>query len=1330
MATYEPPTSNLAIFDPVVFQTNDEPLTIAEAKKRFLTFPTAQGAETLLDTTVVGSLALNQSLAKITLTGGTTASKSLIISENDKIDVSQVNNVVIGVGTCKSFTTNDKIQYSTIIGSQALSTTTSSGVGVASQTTAIGYQSLKNLEIGGVGVNTDNNVGCGSNSLVWLTGQSLVNSNSNTAVGTQSGANDTHKLINGAKNSFLGFNTGVSSTLSGTCNNSTAIGAESVITTSNQIQLGTVSEYVNIPNYIKFSDGSTQSTAIVGLVSITSFGAIGDGVFDCTTSINNAIATLSGGNKTLYIPQGKFKISGSLIFQGTNVGPSLTPLRNVNIFSEGAILATGSNYNAIYISNVDKFSINGNLVIDGTGSSGIIAVHISDVSNGAGGWYEAIFNLNISNISVFNCSKGVYVQSTGFSPKTYSDLIFYNVGIAVENRGEYNCFNNINATVGSIGILNYGGNNTYSNGMIKQYSYGAVVNYNASISTNPDHGGFYNMIFNHNGNCGIVVIYIDRSWTISNCNIYANGGGTLGDPLGNGTIPVAYQGLAGGGVYFGGVGRTNLVNNVIGLNIGAPLIINGSSGNVISNNIFYQVSEQNYIKVVGIDIYGVNQDNVISNNIFSGNIPATVPFLVIDNSIDATTLSKTTNFIMSGNNCGVLNYKNFNNVGTPTTLYIDGTSRFYDITEGQVDTLILTNMNACNQFTINYKRSGTFDYTIAPTFTDLLILQTGLGGINAVPVLCDGLSNTTSGGSQVIRFHKEGSYTFQPNINDARNQSGYYTVFPDFKDPQLYFTPTLNASTAINLVSPLFLNSVVNITTAIVSPSPNLDINLPVPAFSGSSSHYIGSTIQIFNNTNFVLTLNRSTSGNFKGSYGNDTTSITLPDNTWMTLTFDGTDYLINERSSNFTYQLTGYTVPVAFTSNFNLTNATVNLSTTSSGVVNIPVPSDTRCHQTTSIYNNIGIFQFTLTIASGTFSGKYGSGLTTLIVPINTWVQIYSDGTNWRVDNRSAENQFYYPTAFTSGTETISTNFQYINAELHLTSTFAGSVSLTLPAVSDAQTINQKYIIYNDNSLLSTPNSNPIVLTSTGTSYFRGIYQNNATGATQLTYTLGPNSNVEFYNNGTNWVITSIGEVGNQLTPIQTTAPNNPTVITRPFRKNYIISNAVGGVNQGFRLPVPLASDLGTEIFIRKGWNFPGTGSAFYLDNASTTAPPSTTNPVYTLLSTLQQPVVTSGNHLGNVVGGRFAVLQYGYAGTGTIAFVNTSVTCTVSLISTGAVISHYQPIVLTGAPVASVQVNERASGGGIGGNGTYSLSTAWTNPDASYSFTISDFYAWTQIQ
>lgn len=59
MATYNPPTENLAIFDPSVFTTADIPLTSAEADKRYLKFPNAQGTENLATTNINGLLTTN-----------------------------------------------------------------------------------------------------------------------------------------------------------------------------------------------------------------------------------------------------------------------------------------------------------------------------------------------------------------------------------------------------------------------------------------------------------------------------------------------------------------------------------------------------------------------------------------------------------------------------------------------------------------------------------------------------------------------------------------------------------------------------------------------------------------------------------------------------------------------------------------------------------------------------------------------------------------------------------------------------------------------------------------------------------------------------------------------------------------------------------------------------------------------------------------------------------------------------------------------------------------------------------------------------------------------
>jgi len=59
MSFYEAPTENLAIFDPLVFVSNDTPLTIATGSKYFLRFPYAQNTENLQAINVNGVATFN-----------------------------------------------------------------------------------------------------------------------------------------------------------------------------------------------------------------------------------------------------------------------------------------------------------------------------------------------------------------------------------------------------------------------------------------------------------------------------------------------------------------------------------------------------------------------------------------------------------------------------------------------------------------------------------------------------------------------------------------------------------------------------------------------------------------------------------------------------------------------------------------------------------------------------------------------------------------------------------------------------------------------------------------------------------------------------------------------------------------------------------------------------------------------------------------------------------------------------------------------------------------------------------------------------------------------
>jgi hypothetical protein len=107
MASYEPPTEDLPIFDPEVFLTGDEPLTYNIAVKKFLKYPYAQGTENLQDITISGKV-------QQTIPG----TGNVQYGDKDSLALRTTGdyNTCIGTRTGDSITTSSK---NTIIGSFA-----------------------------------------------------------------------------------------------------------------------------------------------------------------------------------------------------------------------------------------------------------------------------------------------------------------------------------------------------------------------------------------------------------------------------------------------------------------------------------------------------------------------------------------------------------------------------------------------------------------------------------------------------------------------------------------------------------------------------------------------------------------------------------------------------------------------------------------------------------------------------------------------------------------------------------------------------------------------------------------------------------------------------------------------------------------------------------------------------------------------------------------------------------------------------------------------------------------------------------------------------------
>jgi hypothetical protein len=83
MASYNPPTENLAIFDPSVFLQQDIALTTAIGDTRYLRYPNAQGTENMADTNINGILTTNSTVNFNETTLGSLTSLAIQPASND-----------------------------------------------------------------------------------------------------------------------------------------------------------------------------------------------------------------------------------------------------------------------------------------------------------------------------------------------------------------------------------------------------------------------------------------------------------------------------------------------------------------------------------------------------------------------------------------------------------------------------------------------------------------------------------------------------------------------------------------------------------------------------------------------------------------------------------------------------------------------------------------------------------------------------------------------------------------------------------------------------------------------------------------------------------------------------------------------------------------------------------------------------------------------------------------------------------------------------------------------------------------------------------------------
>ena len=288
---------------------------------------------------------------------------------------------------------NSKGRFNNAFGSQSL---TSALVSTSYSNGAFGCSSLRNLTSG------SQNTSIGESAMIYV-----VSGSDNTAIGNQSlGGTSTSSYPAGSQNTAIGnqagkyLGVGSNNTFIGsladstftTSSNSTAVGYNSKITASNQIVLGTATEYVSIvgtANSTSTATGAlivTGGAGIRGNVFIGGNAVVGGNLFVSGTTSFTA-GTISGAAiKASTIPSGKF-VTGAIATADIADSAITAAKITLGTITGNLLSSTATTAGTFTINNstASTTTSTGALVISGgAGIGGNLYVGGNVVSGGAG----------------------------------------------------------------------------------------------------------------------------------------------------------------------------------------------------------------------------------------------------------------------------------------------------------------------------------------------------------------------------------------------------------------------------------------------------------------------------------------------------------------------------------------------------------------------------------------------------------------------------------------------------------------------------------------------------------------------------------------------------------------------------------------------------------------------------------------------------------------------------------------------------------------------------------------------------------------------------------
>lgn len=405
---------------------------------------------------------------------------------------------------------------------------------------------------------------------------------------------------------------------------------------TNPLQYSTPIATNSFYDYIKFKDSNNAIYKIMvaknaitfPIVSVTNFGAKGDGINDDTSSIMAAINSIDKG--IVFFPPGTYMVSNS----GTMKDVGINLHSNINLIGCGRDVSfikaiDNSNIHVLNGNNVHNIMIK-NLSIDGNSKTTTTSVH--------GIRFALATNILIDNVAVRNVSGygigfQIYTDETAYFENIYiNNVIISNTGsdgIDFKNPGNLNkniflsnlditnpgqkqtaqvcvdirgvaCLSNISCHLASdqIGIRfrEGSGATTGIGGHYSSLTNFTIDNTDADNTSIGISAGNYNSIANGSiKNCSVGIQLNGDNSLLSNINVIdstADGVRIVGDY--NSIIGCLIQNTTNNSIRIYG-SNNNITNNTI-LNAGTGIRFNSneSINNLIANNIFTQLTNKLY----------------------------------------------------------------------------------------------------------------------------------------------------------------------------------------------------------------------------------------------------------------------------------------------------------------------------------------------------------------------------------------------------------------------------------------------------------------------------------------------------------------------------------------------------------------------------------------------------------------------------------------------------------------------------------------------------------------------------------------------------------------